>query len=75
MKMTVLWDVVPCSLVKIDQLFRGAHYLHHQGPVDRGISISETLVSFYQTTQHNIPEDSHLLVETCHKGKNLIKAT
>jgi hypothetical protein len=26
------------------------------------VSTSETLVSFYQTTQHNIPDDSHLQV-------------
>jgi hypothetical protein len=24
MKMTVFWDVTPCSLVEIDQRFRGA---------------------------------------------------
>jgi hypothetical protein len=26
------------------------------------VSTSETSVSFYETTRHNIPEDSHLLV-------------
>jgi hypothetical protein len=25
------WDVVPCSLTEIDQCFRGAVHLHHQG--------------------------------------------
>jgi hypothetical protein len=28
MKMTVFWDVVPCSLVEVYQCFRGAYYLH-----------------------------------------------
>jgi hypothetical protein len=31
MKMTIFWDVVLCSLVEIDQCFRGAYYHHHQG--------------------------------------------
>jgi hypothetical protein len=30
-KMTVYWDVVPCSLVEIDRRFRGACCLSHQG--------------------------------------------
>jgi hypothetical protein len=47
MKVTVFWDVAPCSLVKIDRRFRAAYCLHHQG--DR------------QTTWCNIPDDSYLL--------------
>jgi hypothetical protein len=31
MKMTVFWDVAPCSLVEIYRRFRGAYCLHHQG--------------------------------------------
>jgi hypothetical protein len=27
----LFWDVAPCSLVEIDQCFRGAYCLHHQG--------------------------------------------
>jgi hypothetical protein len=34
MKMTVVWDVVPCSLVEVEQRFRGARCLHHQGDDD-----------------------------------------
>jgi hypothetical protein len=30
LKMTVCWDVAPCSLVEIDRRFRGAYSLHHQ---------------------------------------------
>jgi hypothetical protein len=30
MKITVFWDVVPCSLVEIDRRFRGTYCLHHQ---------------------------------------------
>jgi hypothetical protein len=58
MKMTVFWDVAPCSLVQINQHFRGAYCLHHQG--DKGRSISETLVNFYHTTRRNTSEDRHL---------------
>jgi hypothetical protein len=31
MKMTVFWDVAPCSLVEIDRRYRGAYRLLHQG--------------------------------------------
>jgi hypothetical protein len=31
MKMTVLGDIAPCSLVEIEWRFRGAYCLHHQG--------------------------------------------
>jgi hypothetical protein len=30
-KMTVFWDVAPCSFVEIDRRFRGAYCLQHQG--------------------------------------------
>jgi hypothetical protein len=51
MKMTVFWDVAPCSLVEIS------------GPDDGAASTSKTSVNFYQTTQRNNPEDSHLLAK------------
>jgi hypothetical protein len=39
--------------------------LHCVGPIialmTEAVSTSETSVGFYQTTEHNIPEDSHLL--------------
>jgi hypothetical protein len=30
-KMTVFWDVAPCSMIDIDRHFRGVYCLHHQG--------------------------------------------
>jgi hypothetical protein len=30
LKMSVFWDVAPCSLVDIDRSFRGSYCLHHQ---------------------------------------------
>jgi hypothetical protein len=53
MKIAV-WDVVPCRVVEIEQHFRGDDI-----PVMEAVSASEMSVSFYQTTQHNIPEESH----------------
>jgi hypothetical protein len=31
MKMTVFWNVAPCSLVEIGSRFKGAYCLHYQG--------------------------------------------
>jgi hypothetical protein len=53
--MAGFWDVVPCSLVDINQHFIGAYCLHHDV-----ISSSETSVNTYQTTWHNTPQDSHI---------------
>jgi hypothetical protein len=50
MKITVLWDVAPCSLVEVYRRFRGACCPHHP----------ETLVNFYKSTRRNNPEDSRL---------------
>jgi hypothetical protein len=36
MKMTIVWDVGLCSLIEIDQCFKGAYCLHHRGPGDEG---------------------------------------
>jgi hypothetical protein len=58
MKMTVFWDVAPCSLVEVYRRFRCAHCLHHQG--DETTRTSKMSVNFYQTARHNIPEDVHL---------------
>jgi hypothetical protein len=52
MKMTVFWNVEPCSQVEFYRGFRGALCLHNQNPS----------ANFYQTTRCNIPEDSQLNV-------------
>jgi hypothetical protein len=53
MKVAVIWNDAPFSLIDIDQRFRAAYCLHHQ-------VASETSVSIHQTTRRNIPDDSHL---------------
>jgi hypothetical protein len=61
LKMTVFWDIVPFSLVEIDQCF---------ALVVEAVNTSEMSVSFYKTTQHNIPEDSHLHTRCCENLKS-----
>jgi hypothetical protein len=56
MKMAVFWAVAPCNLVEVYRHFRGAY----NTLIIEAASTSETSVFFYQTTQRNIPEDSHL---------------
>jgi hypothetical protein len=45
MKMTVFWDVAPCSLVETDRHFRGTNCLHHQGDVLHGATSHKTFSS------------------------------
>jgi hypothetical protein len=35
-KNTAFWDVAPCSIVEIDQCFRGIYCLHHHHFDDGG---------------------------------------
>jgi hypothetical protein len=58
--MAVSWDVTPCGLTELYR-FRGAYYLHLIITLMmEAAGSSEMSVYFYQTTQYNIPEDSHL---------------
>jgi hypothetical protein len=54
MKMAVFWDVAPCSLVEIEDVSEvfTAFVIRAIALVMGAISISETSVSFYQTTRH-----------------------
>jgi hypothetical protein len=45
-KMTIFWDVTPCSVVEVDQRFGSSYCLHHQDALmTRAVSISETSVN------------------------------
>jgi hypothetical protein len=57
--MIVFWDVEPCNLVEIDRRLRGAYCLNHS-LIMEAVSTSETSVNFYQISERNIPENSHL---------------
>jgi hypothetical protein len=58
--MTVFWDVVPCSLVEIDVSEVLTASIITIALMMEAVSTPETLVNFYHTTQHNMPEDNHL---------------
>jgi hypothetical protein len=57
MKMTVFWDAALRSLVDTDRRFRGVTAAAI-APMMEAVSTSESLASFCQITQRNIPEDS-----------------
>jgi hypothetical protein len=55
MKVAVFWVVLLCIQVKVyQQSFRATALMMEAA------NTSETSVNFYQTTQRNNPEDSHL---------------
>jgi hypothetical protein len=49
-------------VVEIERWSRGAYCLHYHGDdMMEAVRTFETSVSFYETTWHNIPEDSFIL--------------
>jgi hypothetical protein len=54
MKMTVFWDVAPCSIVEIN--------VCNIALMMEAVSTSETSVNFYETTRRKIPEGGNRLV-------------
>jgi len=57
---TYIWDVMPCSIVSIYHCIRGNYmlYIHARMVKVESAHSSETLVNFYQTIRHQIPEDT-----------------
>jgi hypothetical protein len=43
-KLTVFWDIAPCSLAEVDRRLKGACCLHHQGNT---MDICLIKISFY----------------------------
>jgi hypothetical protein len=70
MKITVLWDVTPCTLLGTSEehtasIFSVEAYAHSYSlilKVEAG-SFSETSVNFYQTTHSHTPDESNLYIE------------
>jgi hypothetical protein len=65
MKMTVFWDIVPCSLVETDRRFGvlTASIISVMSLIVlmmAAVSTSEKSVNFYKTARRSIPEDTHL---------------
>jgi hypothetical protein len=57
--MTVFWVVAPCSLVQVYDV-SGILVVSIIKAMMEAANTSETSVNFYQTTECNNPEDSHL---------------
>jgi hypothetical protein len=55
-----LLDVAPCSLLRVDQRFRGAYCLKHFIALMEAVRTSETSVYSNETTRRYIPEGSSL---------------
>jgi hypothetical protein len=72
-KMTVFWDVVPCSLVEIGCRFGGAYCLHHQGdgPHDVGSKYLWNVSQFIsdQTAQRFRRQSSSFLFYSARERK------
>jgi hypothetical protein len=74
LKMTTFWDIALCSLVEVEQRFRGSYCRHHAliALMMEAVRTSETSVNFYETTRRRNPEDHsrHL-----HRRENLKSLT
>jgi hypothetical protein len=58
MKMTVFWNVAPCSLAEIER--RSTFQWCLLPPLIPFITLTmEASVNFCETTRHKVPEDSH----------------
>jgi hypothetical protein len=68
MKATVLWDVAPCSLVKVTDVSEVLTASIHS-PDDGGSKKLCNAVSFYESTRHNRPEASLLRTSVLMKRK------
>jgi hypothetical protein len=66
MKIIASWHIVPCSLVEVYRLFRGAYCLYHR-PDDGGNTYLWKSVGFNESTWHYIPEENYRIVSLCSK--------
>jgi hypothetical protein len=83
MKIIIIWDVTPCSLLSCNRRFGGTYRLHLQGRrllvlaeiisstlKMEAICSSETSVETQQTTRRHIPEDDTLPNHGCENLKS-----
>jgi hypothetical protein len=50
MKVMALWDIASCSLIEVDQSFRGAYCFHQYAPLKHNGAISQKAVIFILAT-------------------------
>jgi hypothetical protein len=61
MKMTPFWEIVPGSLVEVDQRFTDAYCLNHWGfLMMEAVCTFETSVYFNKTMQHFFAKSYHV---------------
>jgi hypothetical protein len=73
MKITVFWNVAPCSLEDVFDVSEvlTVSIIRAVTLMIEAVSTSETSVNFCQTTQRNVLEDSHLQHRHLHCRENL----
>jgi hypothetical protein len=49
MKMTAFWDILLCTLTEVDQHFRDAYCIRHQGTLMMAVCTSETSMRLQST--------------------------
>jgi hypothetical protein len=69
LKMTVFWDIAPCSFVEVGRRFRGA-YCFNRRPDCGGSKDLWNVGKLYENTWWYIPNDSHLHTRRCENLKS-----
>lgn len=64
-KIQVFWDLMPCWLVSIYRRFGVVFHLQLQG-----LTVSQTLLTIYQSTWHHIPQEWNLHQHCCENLKS-----
>jgi hypothetical protein len=73
MKMTVFWDVAPCSLVENDRNFGSTHCLHHQGyhPTRPNVGAGLARYRAYCTCLHSYKQETSTPKEWNNQALNI----
>jgi hypothetical protein len=62
MKTTPFWDILPCSLIGVDQCFRGVYCLHHHLFTSLGMSVQITPQIIVKCVRKYLPLSNSLPV-------------
>jgi hypothetical protein len=84
MKISIVWDTKPRSMLKVSRRFGGTRRLHPKGRrirdgrnqrEDRGECSSETPVDFQRATRRYIAEDKTLKIFILYDGRNFLRTS